>query len=120
MQLAGAAHLFQFALQLDDLVGHEPPVGFDLGLARATHGAKAAALTLQVGPGAHKAGFFVGQPGQFNLQLALAGAGPAGEDLEDQARPVDDLDLPGFFQIALLNRRQGVIDHDDRDVQLLG
>ena len=52
-QGAGAPHLFQLSLQPRNLLCNQSPVGFDLGFAGAAHGAEAAALTLEVGPGAH-------------------------------------------------------------------
>jgi hypothetical protein len=44
------------------------------------------------------------------------GAGPLAENLQDQARPVDDLGLPAPFEIALLHRAQRRVDHDEPDV----
>ena len=116
LQAARAAHLGQLALELDDAVGEQPPVGLDLGLAGAAHDAEAAALALQVGPGADQARALVVQPRQLDLQPAFAGAGAAGEDLQDQAGAVDDLDLPGLLEVALLDRRQRVVDHHHVDL----
>ena len=73
-----------------------------------------------MGPGAHKTRALIGQPRQFDLKLALARAGSAGEDFKDQAGPVDDLTIDSLFQIALLHRRQGVINDNDIHFQTLG
>ena len=113
LQGARAAHLHQLLLQSPDLFRQQPAVGFDLGLAGAAHDAEAAALAFQVGPGADQARALVGEPGELDLKAALARAGPPGEDLQDQPGPVDDLDLPGLFQVALLDRRQAVVDDGD-------
>ena len=51
-------------------------------------------------------------------QDALAGASAPGEDLKDHPRAVHHLDLPGLFQIALLDWRQGVVDDRDVDLEL--
>jgi hypothetical protein len=86
--------------------------------AGAAHDAKTAALALQVGPCAHQARTLIGQARELDLQAPLSCAGAAGEDLQYQARAVDHLGLPGLFQIALLHRRQGVVDDHDLDVLL--
>ena len=66
----------------------------------------------QVRPHAFEAGQGVFQLGQFDLQAGLDGAGPAGEDVEDQLAAVEDLDLGRLFQIADLGRRQIVVEDD--------
>ena len=110
VQAAGAADLLQLALQLDDAVGDQAAVELDLGLAGAAGRAGAAALALQVGPGADQAGFLIVEPRQFDLQPALLRPRAAAEDLENEPGAVDDLAVPFLFQIALLDRRQVVVD----------
>ncbi len=85
----------------------------------AAHHAEAAALALQVGPGAHQARALVGQARQLHLQPALAGPGAAGEDLQDHAGAVEHLGFPGLLQVALLHRREGVVDDHDIDLELM-
>ena len=113
MQGTRSLDLLEIALEADDLVADHAPVAFELAFARTRQEPEAAALALQVGPGANQARALIGQPRQLDLQAALAGAGAAGEDLQDQAGPVDHLDLPGLLQVALLNGREAVVHHDD-------
>ena len=65
-----------------------------------------------MGPGAHQPRPLVIQPRQFDLKPPLLGPCATAEDFQDQAGAVDDLHLPRLFQIALLHRRQGVVDDD--------
>jgi hypothetical protein len=53
---------------------------------------------------------------EFDLQGALTRLCPLSEDFEDQPRPVDDLCLEGFLEVALLDGRQSVIDDDESDL----
>jgi hypothetical protein len=80
---------------------------------------KPPALAFKVGPGAHKPGALVGQGRQFHLQHTFAGAGAVGEDLEDQAGPVQQLDAPFLFQIALLHGADGAVDQHQFDIHAL-
>ena len=46
-------------------------------------------------------------------------AGSRAENLQNQARTVDDLGVQVAFQIALLNRRERRVDYDDVNFQRL-
>ena len=87
-----------------------PPVGLQLGLAGAA-GADGALLALQVGPHAQQPGQQILVLGQLHLEPSLPGAGPLGEDIQDQGRPVQHLDAQLLRQHPLLGGGQGVIHH---------
>ena len=109
-----AGQAFQPFLQGVNPGADVPPVGFQLGFARAP-GADASPL-----PGEDVAK--TGQPGQqvpllgqFHLELALAGAGPLGEDVQDQHGAVQHRGITGVLDVAQLGRGQLVVkDHHVR------
>ena len=91
-----------------------PPVGLQLGLAGAA-GADGALLALQVFPHARQPGQQISVLGQRHLEPALAGAGPLGEDVQDQGGAVHDRDAQLFGEHPLLGGGQGVVeDHEIR------
>src|SRR5215813_7484237 len=94
----------ELALQSGYALADDPPVHFELAFAWAAEKAETAALTLQMGPGAHETGSLISQRRQFDLQSALVGARPCAEYFQDQARPIDDLGSPTPLEIALLHR----------------
>jgi hypothetical protein len=79
----------------------QAPVGLELGFARAAQ-ADAALLALQVGPAAHQPRGHVLQLGQLDLQLALVGPRPLGEDIEDQPGAIEHPALQHALEVALL------------------
>ena len=119
MQRPCAPHLFEFFLQPHDAIADQPPVSLNLRLARPAEKPEPAALPFQMGPGPHQPAALVIQMRQFNLQRAFGRPRPRPENIQNQPGAVDDLAAPGFFQIALLHRRQLRIDDDNRNVLLV-
>ena len=72
----------------------------------------------KMGPGPHQPAALVVERGQLDLQAAFMRAGARAEDLQDQAGAVDDLGVPGLLEVALLHRRQLVVDDDQLDLLL--
>ena len=119
MQGAGADHAVKLTAQADHLVVDGAAVSLDLRLAGAADEAEAAALPFEVGPRAHQPRPLIAERGQFDLQHAFAGAGAVGEDFEDEPGPVQDLDVPFLFQIALLHRADRAVDQHQLGLGLL-
>ena len=98
------------------MAADEAAVGLKLGLTRAP-GADATAEPFQVLP-------LTGEPreevfvlGELDLESALAGAGPGGEDVQDKGGAVDDLDLEPVFKHSLLGGRKLVVNYDGAVVE---
>ena len=117
VQFPRPRHGFQFPLQSGDLLRQDPPVGLDLGFARAAQEADTAALPFQVGPGADQPALLIGKMGEFDLQAAFAGGRALAENLQDQAGAVDHLGFQVAFQIALLHGRERAIHDHHVDTQ---
>lgn len=70
-------------------------------------------LPIEVRPAANQPRLRMGELGKFHLQFAFVGPGPVREDVEDEFRTGHDAALEGLLQVALLRRRQVVVEHDD-------
>ena len=113
MKAARALDHAKLALDGVDALGDGAPVGLDLRFARAAQEAEAAALPLQMGPGAHQPAFLIGQPRKFHLQPPGLALRALAKDFENEPGSVENLGVPGFLQIALLDGRQRVVDDDN-------
>ena len=112
VQPARPPHVLQLQPQPRNPVADQPPIRLNLRLARPAQKPKAAALALQMGPGAHQPGALILQMRQLDLQNALTGPRPRAKNIQDQPRPVDHFCAPGRLQIPLLHRRQSGIHNN--------
>jgi hypothetical protein len=103
----------QLALDVDDPFAELAAVAFELGLTGTAQTDAADALAREVGPETGQPRQSVFELGQLDLEAPLVGRRTAGEDVENQARPVDDLHVERALEIALLGWSQIVVDHDD-------
>src|SRR5688572_7633605 len=98
MQPSRRLHLLELVLQPRDAVADQAAVGFDLGLAGASHESESTALALQMGPRPYQPAALVIEMRQFDLQRALLGLGAAAEDFQDQAGAVEHLGVPRLLE----------------------
>jgi len=93
-------------------------VGFELGFAFAAAHADAAFLAGEMAPVAGEAGEEVLELGELDLELAFAGAGALGKDIEDQGSAVENLALEDLFEIPALGGGEFVVEDDGIDLVL--
>ena len=108
----------QLLLQQRDAVEDDAAVGLDLCLTGAAH-ADTAALTLEVGPHARQSRQQVLVLGELDLRLGAGRLRAAGEDVEDEARAVEDFHLQLALDVRHLLRGQVVVENHQADVVVL-
>jgi len=117
VQFAGFHHLVQLPLDADHLIVNRAAVRFDLRLTRPAHKPETATLAFKVRPGPHKTRALKAKGGKFHLQHTFTGAGAVGKYFQNQASPVQKLNAPFLFKIALLHRRYRAIDKNQPHIQ---
>ena len=110
MERARAPHLLQVFADAHDLVLKRTPVSFDLGLAGAAQKSDTATLAFKMRPAADQAALLVGQMGQFNLEAPFPRLGSFPKNLKNEAGTIQNLDVPGLFQVALLPGGKRMVD----------
>ncbi len=102
-----------------DALADGAPVGLDLRLAGAAQKAETAPLAFKVRPRPDKPALLIGKSRQFDLQPAFLAARPIGKNLKNEPGAVENLRVPGLFEVALLDRAQHVVDNRNRDIPRL-
>ncbi len=117
LQAAGAPHLLQLALQLADAARRSGGGRFDLGFAGTAHDPEAAALALQVGPGADQARALVGRAAPARPAAGLR-AVRARRAKISRIRPVRSMTFAfqAFSRLRCWTGVSCVVDHHDVDL----
>ena len=102
----------QLVLELGDAVADAAAIELERALAGAL-AADAAAHAVAAAAALAQPRREVAQPRDLDLQARLAGLRVAVEDLEDHARAIEHVDAGRLLEVALLGRREVVIDEDD-------
>ena len=116
VKCAGFDHFFKLFTQAAHLIINGTAVRFDLCLAGTTNKAQTTPLALKVGPSADQTGTLIGQMRHLNLQNTLTSARPVAENLKDKTRAIKQFHAPCFFEVTLLNGRNGTVDQDQLNV----
>src|SRR5262245_61148043 len=116
METARAAHLLQLLADAVNAFADDAAVGLDLGLARATEKAEAAALAFEMRPRPDQPALLVDEVSELDLQAPFPRPRSPAEDLEDESGAIQHLRSPCRFEIALLHGRQWMIDDDEPDL----
>lgn len=101
LDTASGADFIEIRFNGLDAAGDLAPIGLELCFA-GTAGADPSAQAGHSNAAAGEAGHKVVELSQFHLELAFAGAGARGKDIEDELGAVEDLNAKGAFEIALL------------------
>ena len=109
-----AVDLLEVLLQFGDAVAHDTAVGFDLAFAGAAARARAAALPFDVRPQTGQTGQHVFVLCQPHLRLGVGRLRTRKENIENQARAVENTAGHRPLDIAGLRRRKFVVE--DRHV----
>ncbi len=117
LRAAGEVELAQVGFEPGHPPDQPPAVHLELGLARPA-GADATGLLAEGRPPAAQARQPVPQQRQLDLGFALGGAGVLGEDVEDHGCPVDGGAPEQLLEVALLRRRELVVEHHGVGVDL--
>ena len=107
----GPRDALQLAAQFGDAGADESAVGLQLGLAGAPQ-PDPAADAREVDPHAPQPGQQVLELGQLDLQAGLVGAGPGGEDVQDQFGAVHHPNPAQRLQVLALRGGQLVVEDD--------
>ena len=113
--MADAADGVELGLDVVDAKVDLAAIGLELGFARAA-GSDAAAKLRHGATASGQAGQLVFELCEFYLELALAGLGVAGEDVEDELRTVDDVAGKPGFDVAQLRGGEVVVEENKRGV----
>jgi hypothetical protein len=109
---ADATDGFELLLDVVDAEVDLAAVGLELGFA-GTAGTDAAAELAHGFASTGETGELIFELGQLDLELTLAGAGVAGEDVEDELGAVDDAAGELVLEIAKLGRGEVMIEEDE-------
>ncbi len=94
----------------------QTPVGLQLCFPGAAAHADTALLPLEMRPAAHQATRLVLQLRQLDFEFALETARPARKYIQDQPAAIQDAHAAQALEVALLARRQRVIEQDQSGI----
>src|SRR5262249_26145207 len=124
LRVAVLGQTVELALELRDAGLDATTVDLELRLTRATVADETAscttagALLAELLAATAQARQPVPQLRELDLHHALLTPGVLGEDVEDQRDPVDHVDAEELLEVALLRRREFVVEHHEIDVEL--